>query len=694
MSIRNLRWPTTCWVAAIFAAAAVFVGPEASAQRQMERLGRGLVALRMEGPEVFVQWRLLGTDPPDIAFNVYRVTDDGEPRLVNSRPLDGPTHIIDRDADADVRNAWFVRPVVDGNELPGGERFVMPPGADAKAYLSIPISPPSGYHANDASVGDLDGDGEFELVVHMVGQGRDNSRDGPTTEPIFDAYRLDGKRLWRINLCKNIREGAHYTQFIVYDLDGDGRAEFACKTADGTVDGTGKAIGDTTADHRNDEGRILAGPEYLTVFDGLTGEALATVDYIPPRGDVGAWGDRNANRSDRFLACVAYLDGQRPSLVMCRGYYTRAVLAAWNWRDGKLSHLWTFDSDDGTAGIETYRAQGNHGIGAGDVDGDGRDEIVYGSCVIDDDGTGLYSTGSGHGDAMHFTDIDPARPGLEVFKANGDGRHPAGIQLRDAGTGEQIFGLPSKLSGGIARAVALDIDPRFRGLEMWGYDTPGRSRWRWWDRRRRFSAGPRDAPRRDSSNAPPVIITSTEQSTSQQSSSPESPDTRGERRSGATGLYDVHGQRISAAMPAACNMGIWWDGDVLRELLDGVRVTKWDYDAESEIEMLDAAAFDCVANNGSKSNPCLCADIVGDWREELIARTRDSRELRIFTTTLPAQRRLSTLMHDPIYRLAVAWQNVAYNQPAHPGFYLGHDMPDPPRPNIVTDPPDSARGQD
>ncbi|MEX2137709.1 MAG: rhamnogalacturonan lyase [Pirellulales bacterium] len=586
----------------------------AHAERQREKLGRGLVAVRDADGNVFVSWRLLATDPAGVPFNVYRATEGKEPVKLNAEPLAGGTNFVDRAADDDEASRYFIRPVIEGAEQEASRAFKVPPKAEAAPYLSIPLQTPAGYTPGDASVGDLDGDGDYEIVVHQVGRGRDNSQRGATTEPILEAYKLDGTLLWRINLGKNIREGAHYTQFMVYDLDGDGRAEVACKTADGTIDGQGKVLGDARADHRNPNGYILAGPEFLTVFDGPTGRALATTDYLPPRGNVSDWGDDYGNRVDRFLACVAYLDGQRPSLVMCRGYYTRAVLVAWNWRDGKLSRVWTFDSDDGTPGSRDYRGQGNHNISVGDVDLDGRDEIIYGSCVIDDNGKGLYSTGLGHGDAMHFTDIDPDRPGLEVFKANGDRANAAGIQLRDARTGEQLFGLPSVGRNGVGRAVALDIDPRHRGLEMWC------------------------------------------------------------RGGGIRGLYNVKGEQISQATPRSCNMGIWWDGDLSRELLDGVTISKWDYQNNRDERIFSGADFNCAANNGSKSNPSLCADILGDWREEIIARTRDNRELRIFTTTIPTEHRLTTLMHDPIYRLAVAWQNVAYNQPAHPRFYLGEGM--------------------
>jgi rhamnogalacturonan endolyase len=334
------------------------------------------------------------------------------------------------------------------------------------------------------------------------------------------------------------------------------------------------------------------------------------------------WGDDYGNRVDRFLACVAYLDGERPSLVMCRGYYTRTVLAAWDWRDGKLTHRWTFDSDDGTPGNRAYRGQGNHGISVADVDEDGRDEIIHGSCVIDDNGQGLYSTGLGHGDAMHITDIDPATPGLEVFKSNGDGPSPAGIELRDANTGKTLFSRRSTGRDGVGRACTLDIDPHHLGLEMWG------------------------------------------------------------KGQGVEGLFNAQGQLISERSPRTCNMGIWWDGGLTRELLDGVRISAWDSENLTELRLFDGRDFGCASNNGSKSNPCLCADILGDWREELIARTADGKELRIFVSPTPTKHRLPTPMHDPVYRLGIAWQNVSYNQPAHPGFYLGHGMPAPPRPKI------------
>jgi rhamnogalacturonan endolyase len=599
----------------------------AFAQRQMEAIGRGAVAVRTGEASAFISWRLLGNDPDGVTFNVYRSVDGAAPQKANDRPLGGATCFVDDHAPAG-KVRYSVRPVVDGRELAAADAIVSIDDP-AKPYFAIPLDTPAGYHPNDVSVGDLDGDGEYDLVVKFENRTKDNSQSGETDPVILEGIKLDGTKLWRINLGPNIRGGAHYTQFMVYDLDSDGRAEVACKTADGTVDGAGKVIGDATAKWANERGYVLAGPEFLTVFDGRTGAAVSTVPYVPLRGVTKfdpttdelkqIWGDGYGNRCDRFLACVAYLDGARPSLVMCRGYYTRTFLVAWDFKDGQLTRRWTFDSGDGTPGNEKFGGQGNHNLSVADVDGDGRDEIVYGGMVVDDDGKGLFSTGLGHGDAMHVSDLDPSRPGLEMFRIQ-ERFDDAGAHLVSLATGEVLWRKPSLSKSdkgqGPGRGVAFDIDPRHPGAECW-------------------AAG-----------------------------------------AGVTGQFDVKGNLIfDAKLPV--NMAVWWDGDDLRELLDGTRVTKWNWTTQTLDLILDAKSFGCVSNNGTKANPCLSADLLGDWREEVIWASDDGKELRLFTTTIPTQRRLVTLMHDPVYRLGVAWQNVAYNQPPHTGFFLGRDMKDP-----------------
>jgi rhamnogalacturonan endolyase len=606
----------------------------------MESLDRGVVAIHQPDHSAYVSWRVLGYEDPAVAFNVYRTVGRAEAVKLNDQPIADVGFFVDRGFDPARGAVYTVRPVIGGVEKSADGSFALPPDSTPKPYLSIPIQPPEGYHANDCSVGDLDGDGRYEIVVHMVGQGQDNSRSGVTTDPIFHAYTLEGELLWSINLGRNIREGAHYTQFMVYDFDGDGRAEIIMKTADGTTDGLGNVIGDANADYRNERGYIVTGPEFLTVFDGRTGKALDTVDYIPLRGiDTHSptpdrmrelWGDNYGNRVDRFLAGVAYLDGERPSAVMARGYYTRTVLAAWDFRDGKLSHRWTFDSHDGNPDHRAYAGQGNHQLSVADVDADGRDEIIYGSAVINADGTGRYSTRLGHGDALHVSDLVPDRPGLEVFTPHEGVRGNGGIgaSLRDASTGEVLWTLPA--TGDVGRGVALDIDPTHPGYEFWtaGGGTSG-------------------------------IY-----------------NTKGERI-GET----VHGETVNISRPA-CNFGIWWDGDLLREILDGARIYKWNWNESKPELTFDGAEHNVVSNNGTKANPALSADILGDWREELILRTDDSRELRIFVSSIPTEHRFYTLMHDPTYRLAIAWQNVSYNQPPHPGFFLGHGMSPAPLPRI------------
>ncbi|MDT0266443.1 rhamnogalacturonan lyase [Streptomyces sp. DSM 44915] len=599
--------------------------------RQMERLDRAPVAVPTEDG-VLVGWRMLGLDPKGVAFHVYR---DGE--RITDRPLREATSLVDPDGTAD--SVYQVVTLGQGNR-DRTEEF----GVWADGYRDIPVNRPAGgvtptgeeytYHLNDASIGDLDGDGRYEIVQKWdPSNAQDNSRSGYTGNVYLDAYTLDGEQLWRVDLGPNIRAGAHYTQFQVYDLDGDGRSEVVLKTADGTVDGAGEVIGDPTADHRNASGYVLEGPEFLTVLDGETGAAVDTVDYEPPRGDICDWGDCYGNRGDRYLAGVAYLDGRTPSVLFARGYYTRSTVAAYDFDGERLTRRWFFDSNE--AGAE-YEGQGNHNLAVGDVDGDGRDELVYGSMTIDDDGTPLYNTGLGHGDAAHLGDLDPDRPGLELFSvhesmsASGN----LGGTLRDAGTGEVIYGMPATRD--IGRGAAGDIDPRHRGAEAWAVTVDGT-----WNSR------------------------------------------EGELRA-------VDGELIGTSIPSA-NFMIWWDGDPLREILDHTFdeavdeagapfIAKWDWEAGEQRVVFEPEGT--YSNNWTKGTPVLQADLYGDWREEVVLRTQDESALRVFTTSEPTELRLRTLMHDPQYRLAVAWQNTAYNQPPHPGFYLGDGMTEPPAPRI------------
>ena len=600
-----------------------------NAQYQMEYLTRGVYAVPAEDGKVFVSWRLLGNESQNIAFNLYKKYKGKQVKL-NTSPLQEVTSFADSLVDINVENEYIVKAIINKKEEKVGASFVL--AAHPAPYLSIPLKTIPGYTANDASVGDIDGDGVYEIFLHLAGKGKDNSQAGFTDPPIIQCYTLKGAFLWEINLGKNIREGAHYTQFMVYDLDGDGKAEVAMKTADGTIDGKGVVIGDSSKDYRNEKGYILSGPEYLTVFNGLTGAAIYTVDYNPPRHPSSltptteelksTWGDGYGNRMDRFLACIAYLDGIHPSLVMCRGYYTRTVLAAWDLKNKQLTPRWVFDSNN--PGDKAFAGQGNHNLTVADVDGDGKDEIVYGQMTIDDNGKGLYTTGIGHADALHVSDLDPSRPGLEVFSIQerfGD----AGANFRDAKTGEVIWKIASVKAGqdgeGPGRGLSLDIDPRFPGFESW-------------------VAG-----------------------------------------AGITGLFDVKGNKIAEKTPP-CNMGIFWDGDALSEILNGVNISKWDYVNSNLTNLFDGKALGVISNNGTKANPCLSADLFGDWREELICRSADNTSLRIYSTVIPTNIKLYTLMHNPQYRLSIAWQNVAYNQPPHTNYFIGEGMEMPAKPFI------------
>jgi rhamnogalacturonan endolyase len=604
-----------------------FCASGAYAQYQMENLSRGVIAVRTGSTQVYVGWRLLGTEATaNIGFNVYRSTGGGAVVRLNSSPITSSTNFVDGSANLSQSNRYFVRAVVNGVEQADSASFTLPANAATNNYLRVPLQRPPGgttpsgesytYSPGDASVGDLEGDGDYEIVLKWdPSNQRDNSQDGYTGNVFIDAYELNGTRLWRIDLGRNIRAGAHYTQFQVYDYDGDGRAEVVCKTADGTRSGTGQAIGNANADHRNSAGRILTGPEFLTVFDGQTGAVRATANFEPARGNIADWGDNYGNRGDRFLAGTAYLDGQRPSIIMGRGYYARSKIAAWDFRNGNLTLRWLFNSANAGS---NWEGRGNHSLSVADVDGNGSQEIIYGGMTINASGSGRYTTSFyAHGDALHVGDLVSSRAGLEIWQIHESSAGPAAT-LRDANNGAILFSIPNDCNcEGPGRGVAGDIYAGNAGAEFWG-------------------AG-----------------------------------------EGMTNLFNAFAGNVGRN-PSSVNFLIWWDGDFVRELLDGNHIDK--YGTGGDTRLLTASGASSI--NGTKATPNLSADILGDWREEVIFNEANTA-LRIYTTTTVANNRIYTLMHDPQYRVAIAWQNTAYNQPPHPGFFLGNGMGTPPAPNIV-----------
>ena len=589
-----------------------------------EKLSRGLIGIPTEEGMYFI-WRMTLEDAAGLQFDLYRSSGGGAEVKLNKEPIDRTSDFLDRTVDYTVDNRWTLKATT--GEVATWTRLK---GEKRNPYLSIPVCKPEDgeiagesftYTANDCSVGDLDGDGEYEIILKWSPS---NSKRPPqrgfTGNTYLDAYKMDGRRLWRIDLGPNVRSGAATTNFLVFDFDGDGCAEICCKTGDGTVDGLGHRIGDAQADWRTWDkksptyGKIVNGPEYLTVFEGRTGKELDSKEYIPTRYPLDGWGgvggncgnDNTGGRSDRFTAGVAFLDGKTPSPIMVRGWYGRTVVAAWTFTNGALKHTWTFDS--AAPGWEAYSGMGNHSVTVADFDGDGCDEICVGAMTVDHDGKGLFTTGLRHGDALHAGRFIPSRQGMQVFGVHeneGDNeivkRTPA-VAMFDGATGEIIW--QDGLGQDAGRGVAADIDPRYDGAECWC--------------------------------------------------------NIGGLRRGDTG------EIISNRKPDSCNFTIYWDADPLAELLDHVSISKWNWNAESTDLLLKAEGV--VSNNGTKGNPCLSGDILGDWREEVIWPSEDQTELRIYSTTIPAVDRRATWMNDRQYRLAIAWQNVAYNQPPHPSF--------------------------
>lgn len=613
----------TAVLAALLVGAAGFVTPgkpelraDAASGKVLEYLDRGISAVGT-GSGMLVSWRYLANDADDAVYNLYR---DGT--LIYTSEAGQATCYLDAQGTAASK---YRVDTLSGGKVVSSETCKLTSG---NAWFDVPLEPPTAsgvtYSPNDMSVGDVDGDGQYELFLKWdPSNSKDNSQKGKTDKVYIDCLRLDGTRLWRIDLGWNIRAGAHYTQFFVGDFDLDGKCEMTCKTSDGTVDGTGKVIGDASQVYRDGNGFIYTGNEFYTLFDGETGAALDTIDYEPGRGDPTKWGKSSdkTNRVDRFWGTVAYLDGVHPCVVTGRGYYGRMTAVAYTVENKKLKKLWMFDT--GTSSSTPGYGDGNHNSMPAYVDGDGRQEIITGSTCIDDDGTLLWCLNKGHGDAMHVGDLDPTNPGIEAWICHED--KPYGVSLVDCDTGKIIFHNDGQ--GDTGRCCGDNVWAENPGAELWGNS----------------------------------------------------------EADGSMPVKNVNGETLSCRRPAI-NFLSYWDGDLEREILDGytdspATITKMKEDGTLTTLLSTDGYYTC---NTTKGTPCLSADIFGDWREELIVRAADSKSVRIYATTYDTDYRITTLMHDAQYRMQVSAQNTAYNQPPHTSFFLGTGYDLPARPTDCT----------
>lgn len=576
-------------------------------QRQMENLGRGLVAQKVNSG-MYINWRITGQEWYGTSYNLYR---DGV--KLNDIPIAGASNFTD--PGGTTQSVYTVTAVKNKMESMHSKPAIVV----ADRYLNIPLRElnVNGYEPNDATMADLDGDGEMEIIVKRV--------YGDWTADClhysyFEAYKLNGTFLWAINVGPNITDDVE-TNIAAFDFDGDGKAEVFMRTSEGTVFGDGMQIGDTNADGKinyRQGGYMIEGPEFLSLIDGETGKELDRVDYIPRtfggKTVEQIWGDGYGHRASKYFFGAPYLDGKKPSLFIGRGIYTRTVMRTYDIVNKKLVFKWEFNTDENPA----YFGQGFHNYSVADVDGDGCDEIVWGSMVVNNDGKGLYSTGLGHGDAHHVGDFDPYNKGLEIWTCH---ENTTGVTLREAGSGKILI---RRITGrDTGRSMAANVTNDFLGAALGGG---------------------------------PLLYSATTRSA----------------------VKDQGGM--------TSNFRIYWDGDLLEECFDYDRFSDVTGGGEGAVYKWGKGRIfttsGALTNNWTKGTPCMQADILGDWREEIIMRSADNKSLRIYMTTDPTEHRFYTLLHDMQYRQAICWQMCGYNQPPHTSFFLGDvegiTMPPPP----------------
>lgn len=666
--------------------------------KQAEDLKRGLAAVPAKDGGILVSWRYLGTDKSSYYAHIsrndeYIATVSDTTNYVDKYGKGGDKYRVEI-YDSDINDHDSRDPaLIDAKPVDTAECT-----AWDKEYMSIPVKQydKGSYIVDDASVGDLDGDGEYEIIVRrtpsdyfnqlQVDEESKKVIDMREAYPLIEAYEMDGTHMWTLDIGKNEANEID-VNFLVYDFDGDGKAEVAMRSYDGMTDGKGNKIGIADADwtqslqKQKDRQYFAEGNEYLSMFDGETGEEIARTELLPRRDPLSSWSSkyqdtsRLTKRASHFLLSTAYLNGETPSIVMLRGAWDAVKLAAWEYKDGKFSNLWQYDSGD-TQTIENMYNAGYHSMAVADIDFDGKDEILSGAGAIDDNGKFMYATYAEtdgektklcHGDAFDVAKMTPIYDGYYIWACHETKDLPANIDLHDARTGQVIYGFNKPKDTGRSRAA--DIDPTSEGWEVWGSTgTPLMS----YDGEQLVSGV--------AEKLQPALDNNTLKLGTGETLA-DGWNTFKYRYADGTFMKDTEtGQEITTTLPM--NFKVFWDGDLLSELLDGITISKYNWKDKCVDVLYEAQG--CASNNGTKAVPCLTADIFGDWREEIIWRDENNTELRIYATPYETEYKIPTLMHDITYRQAIAWQNNHYNQPANTSFYMGAETTAVPAPEIKT----------